>query len=154
MDNEVSQNCYKRNPGGGVFGDSAEPEAVNMLFDVFDKYTDYLPRKDEIELFIRDKKFINLYENGSHRYMGSLIYTEKEKASSTDFYFIRTEEKGKGLSYLLHNYYYSLLAKEGYRFEAWINVNNIPSIALHKRYNYKKDLLKKYTLLREINMRN
>lgn len=135
-----------------VFGYEKDPDVFNLIFEVFDKYTDYLPRKCDMNMFLRDKKFINIYTKEDYKLLGSLIYSQRGKEFTVELYFVRPEERGKRISYLLHDHYYQKYAKNGVKFISWINTNNQRSILIHQRYNYEKLRLKKYTYLREVNI--
>lgn len=131
-----------------IFGYDQEPEAIKMIFDIFDKYTDYLPRECEINTFLAEKKFINVYEKEDHRFLGSLIYSQRKNEFTMDFYFTKPEERGKRISYLLHDHYYQKFSEEGRVFVSWIHIKNEKSIMIHQRYQYQKMNLKKYTFIK------
>ncbi len=137
-----------------AFGYEKDQEAINLIFEIFDKYTDYLPRKCDIAMFLKDKKFINIYAKEDDRLLGCLIYSQRGKEYTIEFYYVRPEERGKRISYLLHDHYYQKYAKNerGGKFVSWINTNNLKSILIHQRYNYQKLELKKYTYLRDANI--
>lgn len=131
-----------------IYGYDKEPEAINMLYDIFDKYTDYLPCEGEMDAFLEEKRFINVYEKDNHNFIGSLIYSQRGREFTIDYYFVKPEERGKGKSYLLHDHLYQKYAVEGNKFVSWVNTENKGSILIHEKYNYQKMKLIKYTFLR------
>lgn len=132
---------------GYVFDYEKNINAIESILDIFDKYTDYLPEVNGIEDFFKDKKFINAYETEGRRYVGSLIYSERKRLITLEFYFVNIEQRGKGLGYLLHDHFYQLVAKRGYKIISYVHENNLASIAIHKKYGYQKDSLRKYTFI-------
>lgn len=152
---ESPDNCIGHDMSQIVFTNEKSPEIVDMLFCIFDKYTELLPRKNQIEAFLKEKEFINMYESSVNsmrmggKYLGSLIYSVKGKVATEDFYFIIPEERGRGLSYLLYKWYYQINIKKGYRFEVWINEKNRSSIAVHKRLEYQQKKMKNHVLIRQ-----
>ncbi len=132
---------------GYTFGYEKTIEIMDKVISIFDRYTDYLPDKKEYDLFFKDKKFINLYKTAGHKYIGSLIYTEKKRMATLEFYFIVEEERGQGLSRLLHEHLYQLVKKKEYKIVSYIHENNLASIAVHQKYGYQKDQLERYVFL-------
>lgn len=132
---------------GFVFEYEKTIEIMGKVLDIFDPYTDYLPDKKNMNKFFEHKNFINAYEKVDHKYVGSLIYTERERMAELEFYFVIEEQRGKGGSYLLHDHFYQLVAKKEYKVISYIHENNLASIAVHHRYGYQKGQLKKYTFI-------
>lgn len=132
-----------------VFGYDRDQNAIDLIFEVFDKYTDYLPRKCDMDMFLKDKRFINIYAKADCRLLGNLIYSQRGKEFTIELYFVKPEERGKRISYLLHDHYYQKYASDGVKFVSWINIDNQKSILIHQRYNYQRMRLKKYTYLKK-----
>ncbi|MBD5542614.1 MAG: hypothetical protein HDR00_15750 [Lachnospiraceae bacterium] len=83
-------------------------DAIKVLFQYFDKYTDFLPRKSELQLFLKKKKFICVYDTINDDFLGALIYTEKEFVITEEFLFVKKEKRGQNISNLLYKYLYDL----------------------------------------------
>lgn len=130
-----------------VFESGHGEEVLELLFGIFDKYTDYLPQKSEVELFLEEKRFFNMYEIKTHRIIGSVVYTVKGRVFTTEYYFVQPEERGKGMSYILLDKYYQTFIDKADKFVSWINEANSSSIAVHRRQKYKKEPLMKSTFV-------
>lgn len=125
-----------------------DKDTMELLYQYFDKYSDCLPRKFEFEKFVCMKNFLSLYDIKSHELLGGLIYTEKNHSVIEEFLFVKEKAQGRKLSNFLHSFWYEMLASSDVRFIAWVRDNNIPSIALHSRYNYQDSKIKKMTYLK------
>lgn len=125
-----------------------DKDTIELLYQYFDKLSDYLPRKFELEEFICVKKFLSLYDIKSHELLGGLVYTEKNHSVIEEFLFVKEKAQGRKLSIFLHSYWYEMLANSDSKFIAWVRDDNIPSIALHSRYNYQDSKIQKITYLK------
>ena len=67
--------------------------------------------------------------------------------ATLEFYFIVEEERGQGLSRLLHEHLYQLVKKKEYKIVSYIHENNLASIAVHQKNGYNKDQLERYVFL-------
>lgn len=125
-----------------------DKDTIELMYQSFDKFSDYLPRKSELEKFICMKKFLSLYDINNQELLGGLIYTEENHSVIEEFLFVKEKAQGRKLSNLLHFFLYELLAGSDVKFIAWVRDDNIPSIALHSRYNYQNSKIKKITYLK------
>ncbi len=126
-----------------------DKNTIELMYQYFDKFSDYLPRKFELEKFVCSKKFLSLYDIKSHELLGGLIYTEKNHSVIEEFLFVKEKAQGRKLSNFLHFFWYEILAGSDVKFTAWIRDDNIPSIALHSRYNYQYAKIVKITYLKK-----
>lgn len=122
-------------------------EAMDEVLSSFDYYTDYLPNRSEINRFMQEKNFINIYEAKDNKYVGSLIYTEKKRMAVLEFYFVVKEHRGKGIGFLLHDCFYQRVGSKGYKIISYIHENNLISIRIHQKYGYQRTNIKKVVFI-------
>lgn len=123
-------------------------EVLDLLFQYFDPYSDYLPRERELSAFIKEKGFLCVYDERSKTLAGALIFTQKERTITEEFLFVRKDMRGKGISEYLYCCLYQLFASIDPQYSAWIQDSNIPSVAVHEKYLYHKEKMRKITFLK------
>lgn len=144
--NPKMENVEKNNDVEIIQG--IDKDTIDLMYQYFDKFSDYLPRKFELEKFVSVKKFLSLYDSINHELLGGLVYTEENHSLIEEFLFVKEKAQGRKLSNLLHSFWYEMLASPDVRFIAWVRDDNMPSIALHSRYNYQDSKIKKITYLK------
>lgn len=123
-------------------------EVMDILFQYFDSYTDYLPRKRELSAFLSEKEFFCAYDERMKTLAGALIFTPKERTITEEFLFVRNDLRGKRISEYLYCSLYRLFENLNLQYIAWIQDNNIPCITLHEKYSYHREKMKKITFLK------
>lgn len=126
-----------------------DEEVIGWLYENFNRYTDCLPRKTEVDDFIKNMQFTCAYDTTTGKLVGSLICSKKRKACITEEYlFVDMSERGRGISNSLYEYCYHRYSNIGYKYNAWIRNDNVPCIVLHERLDYSLDEMKKITFLK------
>lgn len=136
---------------GYIFNYDKKLNAVAEIFNIFDRYTDCLPEKNDVNIFLKDKRFINAYEINGNEYVGSLIFTEKRKMAILEYFFVLEKFRGRGISYLLHDHFYQLVAKEEFKVISYIRETNVMSIRVHEKYGYQKEQFEKFIFIKSMN---
>lgn len=127
---------------------NADENTIPIMFQYFDKYSDCLPRRIELNKFIHEKKFLSLYDTKNHEFWGAMIYTEKKHSIVEEYIFIQKKVQGKGLGIALSSFWYQMFVGSDVKFITWVRDDNLPSIALHKKLNYNETKIKKITFLK------
>ena len=122
-------------------------EVVEELFCNFDIYSDFLPKKDKIDIFISEKNFLTAYDM-DNKMLGALIYSKKGNLITEDFLFVKKEARGFGLGCYLHQRLYQIYYETNMKYIAWIREDNIQSSKLHSSFNYQMEPILKLTLMK------
>lgn len=132
-----------------VYDEQAHGNQVEQLYECFDKYTEYLPRKNEIEAFKENRGFINIYDSADKKnIIGSLIYTRNAKVVTEDFIYVDERMRRAGIASMLDSIYQEKFRDGGYKYVAWTKDDNTASISFHRKHGYTRDKLHKVTYKR------
>lgn len=121
--------------------DLSSKNAFTLLNNNFDKLSDDNICDNLIKM--------NLYSYGieyNDKLIALLIYDVNENDFQEKYICVDKEYNKLGLATYLLNLF---TKNKHYRFNAWINDNNIPSIKLHEKFNFKKTKTNKITFIKE-----
>lgn len=132
-----------------VYDEIAHGNEVEQLYERFDKYTEYLPQKNELDAFKENRGFINIYDDADKKnVIGSLIYSCNAKVVTEDFIYVDERKRRMGIASMLDSIYQEKFRCAGYKYVVWIREDNTASISCHAKLGYTKDKLHKITYKR------
>lgn len=129
----------KRGSGGeNAAHEPATREALLMVQEYFDSYSDSLPTKEEETEFLEEH-----YEISCIKPSGVLLYDIKNAVSTLKYITVRTQEREKGLAGVLMERYFEKTAGEAKRYLLWVNEKNEAALKLYHRFGYRADGFRK-----------
>lgn len=129
----------KRGSGGEkVAQEHATQDALSMVQEYFNSYSDSLPTKEEVGEFLEEH-----YEISCIKPSGILLYDIKKAVSTLKYITVRPQERGKGLAGTLMEQYFEKTAGEAKRYLLWVNEKNEAALKLYHRFGYQADGFRK-----------
>jgi len=109
-------------------------ELLKRIFkNKFNKYSDRLPSKEEIQTAVKSKSIIKLFNN--EELMGFLWFLNKTSVSELKYLFIDEKYRGQNLSKVLVDQYLHL-TNDIKKKQLWVLSDNKKAISLYKKYGY------------------
>ncbi|MBD5549669.1 MAG: GNAT family N-acetyltransferase [Lachnospiraceae bacterium] len=122
---------------------------IDKLYQYFDKLSDLLPDEKEVDKFVKEKHFIGVHNKCDNMLVAGIIYTKQGSVIKEEFIFVTAGCRGMGIGKLLISTLYQRYADEKVRGTAWIRVDNLESIALHRACYYEKQNQYKVTFIKK-----
>lgn len=121
---------------------------IDRLYLYFDRLSDMLPEKRDVDQFIREKHFIGVHNECDDRPVAGIVYTKRGCVITEEFLFVTENYRGMGISGMLYNTLYQKYADEELRYVAWIRTNNLESTNIHYNYKYSRQDQFKVTFIK------
>lgn len=134
---------------GLIFTEESEYGVFADLYKIFDRYSERLPLLRESENFCAKMSQVQCWDGD--KYVGAVIYSVNKNVATEEFIYVTDSARGKGYAKVLENKFISHCLHELHvkRIYAWIETNNIKSVALHQSVGYLKTDQYKLALKRE-----
>lgn len=134
---------------GLTFTEKHECDVLTDLYNIFDRYSERLPLLRDSENFCAGMSQVQCWDGD--KYIGAVIYSVNKNVATEEFIYIADSARGEGYARVLEGKFISYCIRELHmkRIYAWIETNNIKSVALHQSVGYLRTDQYKLTLKRE-----
>ena len=129
----ISENDISKNVSVPLSG-----EVLDEIIEMFDKYTDCVPLRDEWINYCKSREMIISCKEGN--LAGRLIFHKQKGFVNLDYIYVIPEYRGEGVSSVLMSEFSNISRNilEVKKVNSWIEENNVYSIGTHMKADYKK----------------